>query len=96
MDALKEMLTGALEETARLARTGQQVIDLSDGVSHLAERLADLHKREPELGPEILAAMGGLKECSEALSRALVANSAFVEDRRNRMFTEPEGGPSNV
>lgn len=91
---LRATLTGALDEAVRLARTGQQIIDLAGDLNRILRSLSDLQEREPELGPELLTAANALSECSEALGRVLTTNAALMDARRDRMFPTDEGGPS--
>lgn len=90
---LRTILNGALEEAVRLARTGQQAIEIGVGVQNLSERLTALSEREPDLGPEVLAALKGLRACSEAVGRLVTTNHALLDARLDNLFPD-EGGPS--
>lgn len=68
-----------INEAMKLVRLGEALANASSDVSHAADSLSRVGNHDPDLAPEVIAALQHLKLCGEAITRALTFSSTRYE-----------------
>lgn len=85
-------LAEAVTEAMRYIRSGEQLIGIAGVVGHAAQGLGNLAESDPELAPEIGAALTKLREANEAITQAV--NVADVRRQLAIDKVDPGGEPT--
>jgi hypothetical protein len=81
-----ESLSGAIDEIVRLLQTGERLAAASASLGPTASLLESLSDSDPELLPEIHAAMEHVAGAAHALGRAVDFASARYDVRIGQLF----------